>query len=330
MPGAEDAAHTEAELADFAAAIRDQLNSKLHPDDKRLLDLLTAAHRAHADVLHQRDPSVIEKHPSKKHPSNQPSRSGSATPRVDGSGPPPSSSATPSRASTPSRSSTPSSSHSVGSDPSKAIATLRTLEKSAAGQHRDRALDPHGPDDRLEELTLLWGSLSTAAGSYAATLTDSHHETPKAAARHREAVRMPPTDQAIRHLVTQLHATIFGFQTALGRLSGKSAAQARTRLTTYRRLRDTAGVWLTEHKRTVPNEKAAYRLPVQPKDSSTAITLIITIEDRILPYLGQWLATADTAGNRKTALEALEDCWTSANSWSSPPHVPVWPGWPLA
>lgn len=324
MPGSEDAARTETELAGFAAAIRHRLSSELRDDDKRLLDLLVAAHRAHVDVLHQSDPSVIEKRAS-----NRPSPTGSAS--ADESGTPTSSSASarsPSSAS--SSSSAPASRYAVGSDPSKAVAKLRALEKSAAGHHRDRALDPRGPDDRLEELTLLWGSLSTAASSYAATLTDGHHKNPKAAARRRDAVRMPETEQAVRHLVSQLDATIFGFQTALGRLSGKAAARARARLAEYRRLRDTTRVWLTEHKSTVPDQKAAYRLPVQPEDASTAIKLIVTIEDRMLPYLGQWLATAGTSGDRKTALKALDACWTSADSWSASAHVPVWPGWPLA
>lgn len=296
-PGTAHGAATEAELADFAAAVLHQLGTKLHTADKRLLTLLVSAHRTHAEVLQRSDPTRIGRH---GHRLATASPSGTASPGH------------------------------IGSHPDKALTKLRSLERSAAHHHRARALKPSGPDDHHKSLTLLWGSLSVAATSYAATLGGGHARKPREAAKNRKRVRMPEHDEAIQHLVSQTDAVIFGFQTALGHLSQKSAKRARHRLARYRRLRDTAGIWLTDHKVDVPQQEPAYRLPVHPKSSSTASALISTVELRMLPYFGQWLATSPTAGGRTKALHALDHAVSSAESWSAADRVLVWPGWPTS
>lgn len=302
-PGVKQAARTETRLADFAAAIRHQLGGKLSSADKRLLELLTSAHRAHASVLQQSDPSLVQRADNSPSPSNP-----TTTPHSSESGSP----------------------HRLGSHPAKALAKLAALEKTAAGHYRDRALHPDGAGDRLNSLTLLWGSLTVAAGRYAAELDDDHPNKPRAADSHRTNVQLPNRDTAAQHVVGQCDAIIFGLQTALGHLSGTAANRAKSRLAEYRRLRDTARTRLAEHNVTVPEQKPAYRLPTQPTSSHRATKLIVTMEERMLPYLGQWLATADKTSDRKTALTALDTAQTRIDTWSEALHVRTWPGWPTS
>lgn len=296
-PGAEHGAQTEADLADFATAVLHRWDQKLSHADKRLLTLLASAHRTHAAVLHRSDPTATDR---SDRPTATASPSGTATPGH------------------------------IGSSTKKSLAKLQSLEQSGAHQHRARALKPGGPDDHRAALSLLWGSLSVAATGYAATLAEGKARKPRAAARHRKHRHLPDHDHAIQHLVTQTDALIFGFQTALGHLDRKSAKRAQHRMARYRKLRDSASIWLDDHKLDVPQPKPAYRLPVQPTTSRHAAALISTLELAMLPYLGQWMATSPTTGGRTKALHALDHAVSSADTWSRADQVLVWPGWPVS
>ena len=209
---------------------------------------------------------------------------------------------------------------------SSTLAKLRKLETAASKVYAASAADPDGPDDRHDQLALLWGSLSTAAAGYAAACRSGADPGGSLAGEHRADVDLPKdADTAIQHLVAQCDAIIFGYQAAIAALSGSRADQAQDRLADYRALRDQLAAELTAHKVTVPAPHAGYRLPVQPKSSSSAGKLIGLMETGVLPYFGQWLAVAEP-GDRPDVLRYLTDTAEHAQDWS--PRITVWPGYP--
>jgi uncharacterized protein YfaA (DUF2138 family) len=138
----------------------------------------------------------------------------------------------------------------------------------------------------------------------------------------RVAAELPSPVEAMQNVVAQCYPMVFGYQTAIPRLSGARGDHARATMAGYRDLRDLLSARLTGQDEQVPGPRAAYELAV-PTDEDSASELIATLETRMLPYLGQWLATAE---DRTAPLTALLDTAREVQIWN--PMIMVWPGWP--
>jgi hypothetical protein len=204
------------------------------------------------------------------------------------------------------------------------IKKLAAYESRLADRHRARAVHPVGPTDRQGLLTLLWASLCAAAEACAAACADRDDPVRALVGDDRRPITLPDPTAAIQDVVAQCHAMIFGYQAAIPRLSGARGAQAADELARYRALRDALSARLDDQGRTVPEAHAAYQVSPAPTSASAAVTLIGSMETRMLPYLGLWAATA--GGDRKSALDSLIETSRQTLSWSG--AISVWPGWP--
>jgi len=309
LPGTVAAAARERDLAAYASAALDHFGKHLTKPQRHLLSGLRDAHLAHAAVLGQVDPTVIKS-------TADPGASTGAT-----------TSPAPTRpASTASTRTSPSGSAStpaLGHNPRSTLTALHRLETKASKAYAALALTPGDPSQG--GLVLLWGSLATASAGYAALCASGADPGPAVIGELRVSVSLPDQVTAMAHLLSQCYAIIFGYQSAIAYLSTARAEIARDRLSDYRDLRDRLAGLLTDRKAAVPVPDAAYRLPVQPKSDSSATRLIAVMETRMLPFLGQWLATAD-ADARGTALPALMEAARSDLGWSA--EIDVWPGYP--
>lgn len=297
LPGTVAAAARENDLAAFAAAALDRFATRLRTADRDLLSRLRDAHLAHATVLKQQDPTsdgtLAGPHPT---PTPAPDTA-SATPPV------------------------------LGHSPQDARLRLHRLESRASRSYAAVAATPTGPADQLGRLALLWGSLAAASAGYATACGSSADPGPAVIGDHRMNVALPDRPTAMQNLVAQCYPMIFGYQTALAALSGPQADRARSGLSRYRELRDQLADQLTSEKLPVPVPAAAYRLPVQPTSAARATQLINRMETRILPYLGQWLATA-TPHDRPRAVQAMITTAKDRATWSA--KIIVWPGYPTS
>lgn len=201
-----------------------------------------------------------------------------------------------------------------------AVRRLVRAERHAAADHRRTALAADG-------LTaLLLGSMSVASGRFAAAL--SAEEPPAAASlrAHRPTALVPDTE-AVAAMVTSLHALVYGYQLALGRLrvgSGahdRAAAGLRQRRALLHRLSDV----LVETGAEVPVAAPAYQPAPEPVDARTAGLLIQRMESALMPFCGLWLAAAARATDRTLALDTLTATAATAEAWGAP--LLAWPGY---
>jgi Domain of unknown function (DUF4439) len=204
--------------------------------------------------------------------------------------------------------------------PKKAIAALIKQERSAAGRHARTALASTGFD------ALLWASMSVAASSYATALAASKAHTAETFPRN-QLPELSETD-AVTELVGQIHALVYGYQLAIGRLPVLSKAHARavTELRRIRVLRDRLIAILTARSAEVPVSNAAYVPSVRVHDAGSAGELIERMQSALLPYCGLFLASAASPSNRKLAFDILARTASTARSWGAP--LTAWPGWP--
>jgi len=308
LPGTVAAAVRENDLAGYATAALRHFGKHLTKPERHLLSGLRDAHLAHAAVLGQVDPTMIE-----------------STAGTTGD---PTAAASPSATSpSPTSPATSASVPRLGRDPKSTLNTLRKLETEASKSYASLVAQPGDESARQGELVLLWGSLATAAAGYAALCSSGADPGAVVVGRQRAAVALPDQDTAMGHLLSQCYAIIFGYQSAIAYLSEERAEAARGRLADYRDLRDRLAGLLSDHKATVPAPDAAYQLPVQPISDSTATRLITLMETRMLPYLGAWLATA-RADDRSKVLAALVAGAGYDLGWSA--KINVWPGYPTA
>ena len=134
--------------------------------------------------------------------------------------------------------------------------------------------------------------------------------------------------QAEQQLVTQLHAIIYGYQLALGRLTGQQNDTATAELRRHRMLRDRLTARLLSRKAEVPVAKAAYVPTTNPRNARTAAKLIRQMETALVPFCGLWLTATDTAAERTQALDQVGRTSRVARQWGA--SLPAWPGWQLA
>lgn len=209
---------------------------------------------------------------------------------------------------------------STGSTAKSSLARLVDAERAAATGYRTSAVASSGPT------ALVWGSMAVASERFAAALVAD--ETPSASAprRHQPTALVADT-VAVADLVGALHAAVYGYQLALGRLSPGSGAHDRATAGLHDRrilLEQRSGL-LTTAGAGVPAAKPAYAPPFRVGDAATAGRLIRHLESALLPFCGLWLAAAGSAADRRLALDALADTAARAERWGA--AVQAWPGW---
>jgi len=200
------------------------------------------------------------------------------------------------------------------------LALLSRRETSVAGRYRSAALKAKGAD------ALLWGSLSVAAGSFAAAIGSANPPATHPVA-DRHPVQVLTEVVAVQELVRQLHAIVYGYQLAIGKLKvfSKQRPKAEHELLAQRIFRDRLIAWLRKNSADVPAAESAYVPSVVPRNAATAGKLIMRMQTALQPFCGLWLAAAATPADRQQALTALSNAMKIARSWGAP--LGTWPGW---
>ena len=200
----------------------------------------------------------------------------------------------------------------------RSLRLLARRESAAADRYRQAALSSSGLD------ALVLGSMSVAAATYADGVTDSDPPSVRAV-RAPEPAALLSDVEAVQQLVAQLHAMIYGYQLAIGRLPVLSSRRPRAirELRAHRILRDRHIAWLTKRKAQVPVAKPAYVPTTIPRDAATSGRLIRQMQTAFQPFCGLWLAAAGDA-DRKSALAQLKTTTNRALAWGAP--LQAWPG----
>jgi hypothetical protein len=202
----------------------------------------------------------------------------------------------------------------------QSLALLRRQELAQRDRARGTALSRSGFE------SLVWGSISVAAASWATALS-SKAAVPVAAAGPSRPMAAQSDVEALQSMIRQLHALVYGYQLALGRLSPTSAAGRRAyqSLLARRSLRNDLVDTLIARSASVPAAAGAYVPPVDPRSPASAAELIRRMETAFQPFCGLWLAAASRPGDRSRAYDVLAGTTATALSWRAP--VTVWPGW---
>jgi hypothetical protein len=132
---------------------------------------------------------------------------------------------------------------------------------------------------------------------------------------------------AVQEMVRQLHAMVYGYQLAIGKLRvlSKTRPRAERELLTSRVFRDRLIAWLRKRSAEVPAAEPAYVPSVVPRNAATAGKLIMRMHTALQPFCGLWLAAAESHADRTQALSALGSEVKIARSWGAP--LGAWPGW---
>lgn len=289
-PGGPAGAQIEDDLAARASLVLAVGKKQLDKTGRQLVTAIRDQHLAHAGALRSADPTDPQ---------------------------------SPSSAATPAASTTPSSRPAFG----KAVQQLLAAESKAAAAHRSAALSA------TALAALVWGSLATSAAATAAILkaADLAGDRPAPGVstigkvRSRSPMPVVTTVAAEQEVIRQLHALIYGYQLALGRLKGARRDAAQTELRRHRILRDRLTTRLLNRKAEVPIAKAAYVPSTNPRNATTAAKLIRQMETGFQPFCGLWLAAAATPAERTEALNQLGRTTTVARQWGA--ALSTWPGW---
>jgi hypothetical protein len=201
-----------------------------------------------------------------------------------------------------------------------ALPALIKAEKAAAAASRRAALGANG------FVALLYGSMSVAATRYAAALAGSD-AVPFAKPAAPRGLPTLTEAQAVQDLIAQLHALIYGYQLAIGKIPvlSKRHQRAVAELHQQRMLRDRLITILTKRRAAVPVAKPAYVPAVRVHDAVSAARSIKLMRSALLPYCGLFLAAASRA-DRGFAFDTLNGSAGTANAWGA--ALTVWPGWP--
>jgi hypothetical protein len=201
----------------------------------------------------------------------------------------------------------------------QSLALLSHREATAGIGYGRSALGSQGRD------ALLWGSLSVASASIASAVTAAKPPGVTAVRAHRPAALLSDVE-AVQQLVAQLHAMVYGYQLAIGRLPvlGKPHTRAIQQLLETRILRDRQIAWLEKRSAAVPAAEPAYVPSTVPHGAASSAKLIQQLQVAFLPFCGLWLAAADDR-DRPGALATLRSVHNTAGSWGAP--LTAWPGW---
>lgn len=207
-----------------------------------------------------------------------------------------------------------------GQSLNSSLALLARRETAAAGRYRHTALQTEGSD------ALLLGSLSIAAGTFAAALGSGNPPATRPVA-DRKPVEILSEVAAVQELVRQLHAIVYGYQLAIGKMKvlSKLRPRAEHELLNERIFRDRLIAWLRKRSAEVPAAEPAYVPSVTPRNQATAGNLIMRMQTALQPFCGLWLAASASSADRQQALTALGTAVQTARSWGAP--LSAWPGW---
>ena len=215
---------------------------------------------------------------------------------------------------------TPSPTPSPTPGPVPSLERLAADERALAGRYRAAAVAAEGPD------ALLWGSMAVASGSFAAALVAEEPPRPADVADHRPLTVVSDA-AAVSALVESLHAAVWGYQLAVGRLpaSGATHDRALAGLRDRRALTNRLVDRLRRAGVEVPAAAPAYDPDPEVRDAGDARLLVQRMETRLLPFVGLWLAAAARPADREAALEELTSTVATATAWGAP--LQAWPGW---
>jgi Domain of unknown function (DUF4439) len=207
-----------------------------------------------------------------------------------------------------------------GQSLNSSLALLTRRETAAAAGYRQTALAANGND------ALLWASISIAAGSFAAAI-DADKPPATGAITDRKPIEILPEVAAVQELVRQLHAMVYGYQLAIGKLKVLSTLRPRAEeeLLDQRILRDRLIAWLRKRSAEIPVAESAYMPSVIPRNPATASRLIMHMQTAVQPFCGLWLAASASQTDRQQALSALGSALKAARAWGAP--LNAWPGW---
>jgi hypothetical protein len=203
----------------------------------------------------------------------------------------------------------------------QSLTRLARDEARAATRHRAAALAVAGEDG------LRFGAAAAAASLYAGVVA-TDRRVPTGAGPRTPTLLARSTDiAAVQSLVAQLHALVYGYQLAIGRMpvSGEDDDEAVAELLQHRVRRDRMIGWLRRRDAEVPVPEPAYRPSVEVRDGPTGVRLVRTMLVALQPFAAIWLASAADA-EREWALENFLTTATLARGWGAP--LPVWPGSP--
>jgi len=196
---------------------------------------------------------------------------------------------------------------------------LVAAERKAAGRYRRAALAVAGPT------ALLLGSMSVAGYRFAQAL-DADEPPRVGSLAELPAVARVSDTRAVAAMVTALHAVVYGYQQALGRLATGSDDHDRALAALRsRRALDQLSDVLTTAGADVPAASPAYAVTPRPTSERTAGLLVRHLERGLLPFCGVWLAAAARADDRALALDTLAATAAAAESWGAP--LLPWPGY---
>jgi hypothetical protein len=207
-----------------------------------------------------------------------------------------------------------------GQSLNSSLALLARRETAAASRYRRAALQAKGSD------ALLWGSLAVGAASFAAAIGAANPPRTRSVG-NREPVGILSEVAAIQELVRQLHAVVYGYQLAIGKMKvlSKQRTKAEQELLNHRIFRDRLIAWLRRRSAEVPAAEPAYVPSVVPRNQATAEKLIMQMQTALQAFCGLWLAAAASRADRQQALSALSGAVKTARSWGAP--LAAWPGW---
>jgi hypothetical protein len=168
--------------------------------------------------------------------------------------------------------------------------------------------------------------LSVASSSFAAALSSANPPGIRPVAAPKP-VEVLSEVAAVQEMVRQLHAMVYGYQLAIGKLRvlSKTRPRAERELLTSRVFRDRLIAWLRKRSAEVPAAEPAYVPSVVPRNAATAGKLIMRMHTALQPFCGLWLAAAESHADRTQALSALGSEVKIARSWGAP--LGAWPGW---
>jgi hypothetical protein len=207
-----------------------------------------------------------------------------------------------------------------GQSLNSSLALLMRREAAASSSYRRTALQAKGLD------ALLWGSLSVAAGSFAAAASSGNPPRTRPVG-NRQPVELLSEAAAVQELVRQLHGLVYGYQLAIGKMKvlSKQRHRAEQELLNERIFRDRLIAWLRRRSVEVPAAEPAYVPSVVPRNQATAGKLIMQMHTALQPFCGLWLAAAASRADRQQAFTALGAAVKTARSWDAP--LNAWPGW---
>ena len=200
----------------------------------------------------------------------------------------------------------------------QSLARLARSQAAAATSHRAVALALRGRD------AARIGAVAVAAGLYSDVIS-AGSAVPTTGRPNPTEIPLLTDVEAVRSLVAQLHALVYGYQLAIGRLPVASDRhdQAVAELLQHRIERDRLITWLTRRSAEVPVPEPAYRPTVEPRDAGSAARLIRTMLVALQPFAAVWLAAAGDA-DRGSAFTTFSTIVDRARAWNAP--LPIWPG----